>query len=976
MREYFPHFVRNTPHIGLFALSLVLLVAALTVISHVSAKPAASASDISLVHHTNNEVSYNEISQIPINLQRTTPQLLTTDTVSVTLVSYNPQGQQMASREAAISGNGQVIAFIADSNVFVYDRVTGQTALITKIPEGTPPPYGSLYPTLSFDGRYIAFESRSTNLDIPDDPNGSSPNVLVYDRINQKYTLIYPSMGDAAYSASEPILSANGRYIKMFVQMQRSAGTYIYDLNQSDNPLSPLPKVGIYRFISAGGQYLTYFINYDVFLHDRSNGTNELISVNMDGGPGDGTRWSQLASVSSDGNYVAFSSASDRLVPNDQNKKTDIFLRIRDQDQTLRLSTALDGSNTNNDSDNPVISADGRSVVFNSSANNLVAGPVPPIDPARNYGHVYIYDRSKDTIERVSRKSDGQAGPYGFIDYNNMKSVISADGCSVVFVSDGLVSHDATPLSHDIYVRDLCLSDDDPGEPGDMTITGKVVDLDGKPMANVKVSAGLLSQATTNEYGEYTLTGLNSSTYTVTAEADYTIITPPPSVSAGATGVNFVACYSQELAREYAPLMFFNGHIADIYRPIAVDTPLKHSRLVSYETTAGIPVEQLIVTSPSITDLLQHNGPDVFIDFEGNAPEGMLSAYREFKDSTRMVSYARVYCPTTPHVDYPQIATVIQYWFFYYDNPWVLNHHEGDWEMIQILFNKDGLPQHGGYSQHFKGQRRPWADMRKIEKRPFVYVSKGGHGSYFRDSWWSYGGLDDSTTTMTEGLEIPVEMIPIKKDEDSWLYFNGHWGGFGFTINPWDNGPVGPRGRIAVDLGNVSLWNDPIEWFARLENYATSSIWGKISASSPLPINVSVTPIAIRSESKGMHMPDIEYITDTETLQHVAILHNPDPASMYKIAFTVKKHITNTTAPLVVIIHFPDFASNRMIEAHYILPIDWNIHSSAFVTLPFHDTREISIDIDEDGEVDQKILPSKFIENTLSNRILLPLILK
>ena len=111
----------------------------------------------------------------------------------------------------------------------------------------------------------------------------------------------------------------------------------------------------------------------DVFVRDLVAGTNILVSVNTNGIAGDGM--STDPAISGDGRYVAFSSSADNLVPGDTNKAQDVFVRDLQAGTTTLVSVSTDGVNPGNgDSFSPVISADGRYVLFHSKASNLAAG--------------------------------------------------------------------------------------------------------------------------------------------------------------------------------------------------------------------------------------------------------------------------------------------------------------------------------------------------------------------------------------------------------------------------------------------------------------------------------------------------------------------------------------------------------------------------------------------------------------------------
>ncbi len=99
-----------------------------------------------------------------------------------------------------------------------------------------------------------------------------------------------------------------------------------------------------------------------------------IVRLSLSSDDEQGDRDSQAASSNADGRRVAFQSKASNLVPGDTNHKLDVFVRDELSGETFRVSVASDGTEANNDSEAPSISADGRYVAFESKASNLVAG--------------------------------------------------------------------------------------------------------------------------------------------------------------------------------------------------------------------------------------------------------------------------------------------------------------------------------------------------------------------------------------------------------------------------------------------------------------------------------------------------------------------------------------------------------------------------------------------------------------------------
>src|SRR5437667_281655 len=140
-------------------------------------------------------------------------------------------------------------------------------------------------------------------------------------------------------------------------------------------------------------------------LWGRSAGAQmtERVSVASDGTT-EGNDASLGSALSADGRFVAFDSAATDLVAGDTNGVSDVFVHDRQTGTTERVSVASDGTQANNASSYPALSADGRLVAFQSDATNLVAGDT------NGATDVFVHDRQTGTTERVSVASGGSQG--------------------------------------------------------------------------------------------------------------------------------------------------------------------------------------------------------------------------------------------------------------------------------------------------------------------------------------------------------------------------------------------------------------------------------------------------------------------------------------------------------------------------------------------------------------------------------------
>ncbi|MFO0985218.1 MAG: hypothetical protein U1E76_26395 [Planctomycetota bacterium] len=254
---------------------------------------------------------------------------------------------------AFISGDGRFVAFTSaannlvngDSNgrsdVFVFDRQTRQVTLESVSDLNLQGDGDSYAPVLSFGGHYVAFESTASNL-VANDTNGTT-DIFVRDRITHKLTLLsVDSNGMHGNNASTyPSISADGRYV---VFQSIASNLVAGDTNGKR----------------------------DVFIRDVQAKQTSLVSLGDQGQQGNGD--SGPATVSGSGSLITFHSFSSNLVPNDTNNVSDVFVRNRGAGTTRRISVATDGTEGNLPSYLPVISSDGRFVVFDCDSTNIVPG--------------------------------------------------------------------------------------------------------------------------------------------------------------------------------------------------------------------------------------------------------------------------------------------------------------------------------------------------------------------------------------------------------------------------------------------------------------------------------------------------------------------------------------------------------------------------------------------------------------------------
>jgi len=269
--------------------------------------------------------------------------------------------------------------------------------------------HDSMGSSVTEDGHYVAFHSRAANL-VPRDWNGRD-DIFVRDRLNGFTSIVSIAGYDTGNGDSqEPSISANGRYV-VFSSMATN-------------------------FVARdwGGKS-------DVFVHDRLKSTTTLASIGASGTSANGDSFAP--SISADGRYVAFESDANNIVANDTNDECDVFVHDRQTGKTTRASVTSAGAEANGASWAPKIAANGRFIVFESYADNLVA------NDTNEDSDVFVHHRGVDTT-RVS-VSDGELQA----DAWSGGASISADGRFVSFDSDAsnLVTGD-TNEAPDVFLRD------------------------------------------------------------------------------------------------------------------------------------------------------------------------------------------------------------------------------------------------------------------------------------------------------------------------------------------------------------------------------------------------------------------------------------------------------------------------------------------------------------------------------------------
>ncbi len=304
-----------------------------------------------------------------------------------------------------------VLMLFAQASLAPYSAtaaITTSTTRVSVASDGTDANGASTRPSISADGRYVAFQSWATNL-VSNDTNNAW-DIFVRDRTSGVTTRVsVASNGDQANGSSySPSISADGRYVAF----------------QSDaSNLVPNDSNG----------------HSDIFIHDLQTGATSIVSLAWDGSAANGD--STDPSLSADGLYVAFTSGASNLVANDIDGVADVFVRAVAVGQTVRAGTINGQDLDSRGSSGASISNDGRYTAFSSQTTRL--------GPSYDHPEIYVYDRNlgSSTMASVSDDSTPSNG-------STYRPSISGNGEYVVFDSG-----DATNLVSGyvggVFLRDL-----------------------------------------------------------------------------------------------------------------------------------------------------------------------------------------------------------------------------------------------------------------------------------------------------------------------------------------------------------------------------------------------------------------------------------------------------------------------------------------------------------------------------------------
>jgi Tol biopolymer transport system component len=397
---------------------------------------------------------------------------LTNTTTRVSVNSEGDQGNSLSWRPS-ISGDGRFVVFSSDASnlvpgdtnnsrdIFVRDTLTNTTTRVSVDSAGNQADKSSHEPSISANGRFVAFSSDAFNL-VPGDTNSSyaSYDIFVRDTLTNTTTRVsVNSAGNQANaSSSSPSISADGRFVAfdsyssniVSGDTNRSEDIFVRDTLTNTTTRVSVNSAGNQAnegstgpFISTDGRFVVFNSNAsnivqgdtnnknDIFVRDTLTNTTTRVSVDSAGNQANDD--CSRSSISADGRFVTFYSYATNLVLRDTNDASDVFVRDTLTNTTTRLSVGSEGNQANESSFGGSISADGRTVVFESNASNLVPGDT------NNTWDVFATDIS--SIPGFNTPNNNINGTSG----NNILS--GATGKDIINSVEGNVAHSGEVLA-------------------------------------------------------------------------------------------------------------------------------------------------------------------------------------------------------------------------------------------------------------------------------------------------------------------------------------------------------------------------------------------------------------------------------------------------------------------------------------------------------------------------------------------------
>lgn len=360
--------------------------------SYIDSPTAAVSADGRTIAFT----SYAQLAPADTNRQRDI-YVLDRGTGQVTLESVTLEGRASGvdSSHPGISGDGRFLVYETGlsaatvqtgSNIVLRDRQAATTRVLSVGLGGEPANGWSRTPSISRDGRVVAFSSSATNLVKEPDANGAGEDIYLVElrsgiirRVSVDSGGVQPSVG----SSVSPTVSADGRYIAF----------------ASAAPLQSPPDRPETSLVGAGtGRQRALS---QVYVHDTDLKTTRRVGIGPGGRAPDGESWGSV--ISANGGHVAFVSAATNLTADDRNGAADVFIVDLQTGSIELISRSARNGSGNGASGHPALSADGRFVGFQSEASDLVCGRCrASAEDINLLWDVFLYDRQTTAMMRLS----------------------------------------------------------------------------------------------------------------------------------------------------------------------------------------------------------------------------------------------------------------------------------------------------------------------------------------------------------------------------------------------------------------------------------------------------------------------------------------------------------------------------------------------------------------------------------------------
>jgi RHS repeat-associated protein len=435
-----------------------------------------------------------------------------------------------------ISPDGRLVGFNSNAtnlvntttgniqNLFVRDRQTGTTSLITINFDGTQggngpsPAFGRAQ--LNPDGRFIAFDSSATNL-VSNDVNGVFPDVFLHDLQTGTNTLVSLNLAGTGSGNSQsinPVFDPTGRYIafaskardlvagnpladQVYIRDLLTGTTELVSVNNTFDGETPRQSIAPYFTFSPDGRYLAYegLITeslIQVYARDLVNDVTLLVSSNLDG--------AHLASGVSarpafraDSQRIFFSSSATNLVAGVTAGTQQVYDRNLNTNTTALVSRQLNSSPGNLASVLPIVSPDGQTVLFQSASTGLVTGD--------NNASQDLFQFNVDSGVISLASTRNQTLPLSYTSRTaevtqRVPTDISADGRYVVYTSEARDLVDTPTAGRNVFRTDL------------VTGTNELVSIDASGLSGGQAGAGALGNPAISADGRYVVFDSNVST--------------------------------------------------------------------------------------------------------------------------------------------------------------------------------------------------------------------------------------------------------------------------------------------------------------------------------------------------------------------------------------------------------------------------------------------------------------------------------